>query len=140
MRDTFAVSRFMLWAVYILNKDTGAQGWPKQSAYTKLVNIRGGAGFDPHFNEEAQMVDAFMTQLKRKDITTFDIVSMCFNIRWVEEGKGIRRAKFSSISDQTSVAKIFNVSQSKISTTLGKVYRELIDFMHDETMKGKGKK
>lgn len=127
----------MIWAAYILNKDLGAQGWPKQSIYTKLVNIRGGWGFDPHFNEEAELVDAFMTQIKRKDAITFDIVSMIYNIRWVEEGKGIRRAKHTAISDQTSVAKMFNISQSKVSILLGTVHRDLIDFMHEQTLKGR---
>lgn len=135
MRDTYAISRFMMWAVYVLSKDTGAQGWPKQSSYTKLVNIRGGHGFDPNFNEDAQIVDAFMTELKRKDITTFDIVSMLYNIRWVEEGKGIRRAKHTSISDQTTVAKMFGISQKTISFKLARVHIDLIDYFHEVTLK-----
>jgi hypothetical protein len=131
MNNQYAVSRLMIWSEWLLKKDTGATGYPKQCNYTKLVQIRGGIGFSPDMDAEAHMVDKFMTQLKRDDVKLFEITSMCFCIKWVDVGNGVYQAAHTRLSNQQAVADHFKCSQSTINDKLHKVYRLLLDYLLD---------
>lgn len=136
MTNSHAKSLLMLWSEYVLKKDNGAQGYPKQSNYTKLVQVRGSIAFNPDFDTQSQLVDKFMTELMRSDLLAFEVVSMCYCIRWVKEKNGTRKPHYTNLSSQVVVANVFKFSQTKVNNIACKVERELIDFMHDVTMKG----
>lgn len=133
MHNHYANTRLMLWSEWLLRKDTGATGYPKQSVYTKLVQIRGGAGFNPDFDGDAQEVDKFMTSLKQSDSKLFEITSMCYNIRWASIGNGIYRAVYTNLSNQQSVAKELGMAQSTVSDKLGKVQALLMEYLLDNS-------
>lgn len=133
MINQYAVSRLMIWSEWLLKKDIGASGYPKQSNYTKLVQIRGGIGFSPDMDAEAQMVDKFMTELKRDDLTLFMIMSMAYCIKWVDAGNGVLVARHTSLSNQQSIADVFGISQKTISNRICKGHTLLIDFIHDNS-------
>jgi len=129
--NSYAISRLMIWAEWLLRKDQGATGYPRQCNYTKLVQIRGGLGYSVDIDQEATNIDKFMTQLKKENETLFEVASMCYNIKWVDQGHGIKKAMYTNVSNQTSVAQQFGCSQSTINDKLNKVYDKLIDYLHD---------
>lgn len=129
--NTYANSRLIIWSEWLLKKDLGSQGFPKQCIYTKLVQIRGGVGYSPDFEDEATIVDKFMTKLRKDDWTLFEIISQCYCIKWVQVNNKIYKAQHTSLSTQACVAERFGYSQRTISEKLNKVQNMLIDFMHD---------
>lgn len=131
MTDTYAASRLVIWSEWILKKDSGATGFPSQSIYTKLVQIRGGIGFDPHFDEEAQLVDKFMTKLKGENKQLFGIISMVYCVKWVPVGNGIERAMYTNLCNQEAVGQAFGIARRTVSDKISKAHHDLLEFIHD---------
>lgn len=132
MTDTYAASRLLMWAEFILAKESGEiNGYPSQSNYTKLVQIRGGSNYNPNFDTDALDIDAFMSRLRKDDKLLHDMTSMCYGVKWTESENGIRKAKYTALSTMTAVSGIFGISASTVHARLSKVHKMVIDFLHD---------
>jgi hypothetical protein len=131
MQTNYANHKLLLWSEWLLKKDLGCNGYPKKATYTNLIQIRGTINGGADFDNDALEVDRFMTKLLASDKLTFDCISLCYNIAWQQKDNGIRKAVYSRLNNQTSVATHFKLSQSTVSYKLGKVHRDLLDYLLD---------
>ncbi len=118
-------TRLMLWSEWALRRDSGALGFPRQCAYTRLVQRSGGAGFAPDFDSDAYQTDNALLQIKKRDKDLFNITCLFYGVR-IQKGK----CKIYS-GNAVSIAQEFGLSRDTIYARLDKSHRIILDFYLD---------
>ncbi len=81
-------SRLVMWAEWVVRREEGALGYPKECPYTRLQQRSGGVGFRPNFASDALEIDAVMTKLKQQNPLKFRAVHLHYGVEF-KRGKAV---------------------------------------------------
>lgn len=126
MLNTYVNRRMVEWASWVLKRESGALGYPRQCSYTKLAASGGGAGYVPDLDSDAMEVDGIMLQIKKQDEKVFRVLHMFYGVEFVK-GHAVPTAT----SSAQLLAKEFGCHRDTLYTWLEKGHRLLMDGFHE---------
>lgn len=122
---TYINTRLVLWSEWILKRDVGAAGYPKECPYTRLVMRSGGAGYQPDFDDDAHEIDNILVTFKREDKDLFRIVHLFYGVDF-KSGKAVCVNVSAPL-----IAKEVGCHRDTVYAKLDKAHRLILDALHE---------
>lgn len=126
MLNTYVTRRMVQWADWILKREGGALGYPKQCSYTRLAASGGSAGYVPDLDSDAMEVDGILVKIKEQDPKVYTVLTMFYG---VEIQKG--HAKSTNTNTAQLLAQHFGCHRDTLYAWLEKGHRLLMDGFHE---------
>lgn len=121
------ISRRMTeWSDWLLKREEGALGFPKQCSYTRLAASGGSAGFTPGTDSDAMEVDAIMAQIKLANPKIYRVLHMFFGVDF-KDGRPVPTA----INTAQLLAVEYGCHRDTLYTWLDQGERMLLDGFHE---------
>ncbi|HAJ71372.1 MAG TPA: hypothetical protein DCO68_04780, partial [Methylophilaceae bacterium] len=57
--------RMVIWSEWVIRKDDGNLGYPKECPYTRRIARSGGMGYQPNFNDDSIEIDRCLAKIKK---------------------------------------------------------------------------
>ena len=126
MLNTYVNRRMVQWTDWLLKREGGALGYPKQCSYTRLAASGGTSGYIPDLDSDAMEVDGIMLKIKEQDEKIFRVMHMFYGVEFVG-GHAVR----TGISTAQLLAKEFGCHRDTLYAWLEKGHRMMMDGFHD---------
>lgn len=123
-------SRMMVWLKWVLARDDGGLGFPKQCGYCSLVQRSGGAGFQPEFESDAVEIDNILSKLKQKDESKWRALMLHFDLEFV---KG--KANTVRLTGEQKAERLGVKSRNTVGLWVSAAKRFVEDELHDNALR-----
>jgi hypothetical protein len=118
-------SRMVLWSEWVMRREDGALGYPKECPYTRLMARSGGSGYQPNFDSDAREIDNALAEIKKKNIAHFSAIVNFY-------GVDIRNGHAYSISvDAKQLATQLSIHKDTLYSWIDKCHRDILDLLHE---------
>ena len=118
-------SRLVLWAEWVLKREDGATGFPRECPYTRLVARGGGAGFVMDVDGEAMEVDKALLDIKKHYPDTYKALHLFYGVDF-KNGKAV-----SVMMTKDMVAKTIGCHRDTVYSHLDRGHRMLLEAFHE---------
>lgn len=125
MIHTYVNSRLVMWSEWVLKREAGSLGYPRECPYTRLMQRSGGAGFKPDLDSDAMEIDKILTDLKKSDPKIFRVTHLFYGIEF-KSGKVVPMSMTKEM-----IAKDLGIHRDTVYNHLDKAHRLILDGLHE---------
>lgn len=118
-------SRLVLWAEWVLKREDGATGFPRECPYTRLVARAGGSGYQPDVDGDAMEVDKALSIIKQNHPIVYRALHLFYGVEF-KSGKAV-----SVMMTKDMVAKDIGCHRDTVYSYLDRGHRMLLDAFHE---------
>lgn len=118
-------TRMVLWSEWVLKREDGATGYPRECPYTRLVARGGGSGFVMDVDGDAMEVDKALSELKKHHPKIYRTLHLFYGVDF-KGGKAV-----SVILTKEMIAKDIDCHRDTIYSYLDRGHVLLLDAFHE---------
>jgi hypothetical protein len=126
MLNTYINKRMVMWATWVLKRESGSLGYPTQCPYTRLAASGSSAGYVPGLDSDAMEVDKILTKIKKQDEKVFRVLHMFYGVAF-EKGHAVP----TMTSTAALLAAEYGCHRDTLYAWLEKGHRLLMDGFHE---------
>lgn len=125
MLHKYVNERMIDWSYWILKRDGGAQGYPKECPYTRLVARGGVRGFVPDLDSNSVEVDKILCNIKKLNKEVYRVMHLFYGVDF-KSGKAV-----CVHSSAVTIAQDLQCHRDTVYAHLERGHRLMLDGFHE---------